>query len=825
MFGNYLTIALRNIARHKLYSFINIAGLGLGLACAIFIILFVRDELSYDKWIAGSENLYRAEMTIMVPGRGPLALAVTPFPVAPAMRDEIPGVVGMTRYRQEPMTLTVGDRQFFEGIRSVDPEFFKIIRIPLVAGDPDTVFRQPNSVVMSRKAARKYFGDANPLGRTVTTARGCAEGDAACQSQLVTLTVTGVMRDLPHNSQLDGDIFMPNTSAADRTPPETRLDWDTQNGWSFVKLAPGTDPNAVTAALGSILDRNLGPNLRKIGLNRQAHDIYLMHLTPFNRVHLDSEKWRYNATPPGSWTTIYGVSVIGILILLVACFNFMNLATARVSLRAREISLRKTLGATRRQLVVQFLGEALLMAVIALVLALALVEILLPTFGAFLRKPLAFHYLADWPLLLMILGVAILAGLVSGSYPALVLSNFRPASVLRTNASGHAGSGRLRTALVVAQFAVSIGLGIAALVVFSQIDFARNLNMGFRHDNIVILESGKITLRGQESFVQRLRSNPGILAVGLSNMSPLDQGQTVANVRLPGQPDIIMLDKLVINPDFPRVYGMKLIAGRMLSDARSDDSFAGLPFMGNPANEGHNIMVNAAAAARLGFTPQNIIGKTILYTGSHVQVVGVLADTKFGGAREPVKATSYIYDPTFPAVAAVLLRGDTIPQTLAFIDRVWHDYAPVAAIRRRFLDDTFARLYEADQRQGVMFGVFVGIAIFIACLGLFGLAAFTAGRRTKEIGIRKVFGARTRDVVFLLLWQFSIPVLIANLIAWPLAWYYLQGWLQGFAYRIALNPLYFIGTGFVALLVAWATIFAHARRVAHANPINALRYE
>jgi putative ABC transport system permease protein len=732
----------------------------------------------------------------------------------------------MTRFHQEPMTLMVGDRQFFEGVRAVDPGFFTVIRLPLLAGDPASVFRHPDSVVLSQKAARKYFGDADPIGKTLTTGRGgCPDGDSACQSQIVTLTVTGVMRDLPHNTQFDGDVFLPNTSAADRVSRDARNDWDSQNGWSYVRLAPGTDPKAVAAAMAPLIDRNLGPEVGKIGLHTPARDIFLVHLTPFSQVHLNSEQWRYNATPPGSWTTLYGVGAIGLLILLVACFNFMNLATARASQRAREISLRKTLGATRRQLIVQFLGESVLMAVVALVLALALVEVLLPAFSAFLRKPMAFHYFSEWPLLLLILGVAVGAGLISGSYPALVLSGFRPATVLRANAPGQAGSGSLRLILVVTQFAVSIGLGIAALVVFSQINYARNLNMGFRHDNIVIVESGKMTLRGQESFLQRLRSYPGVLGIALSDMSPLDNGQNVANVRLPGQPDLIMLNKLAINPDFPRVYGIKLVAGRMLSDARADDSFAAMPFIGNPVNEGHNIMVNEAGARQLGFTPQSILGKTILYTGSHVTVVGVLSDTKFGGAREPVKPTSYIYDPTFPASAAVLVRGDMIPQTLAFIDKAWHDYAPIAAIRRRFLDDTFSKLYQADQRQGAMFGIFVAIAIFIACLGLFGLAAFTAGRRTKEIGIRKVFGARDHDVIRLLLWQFSIPVLLANLIAWPLAWYYLNGWLQNFAFRITLSPLYFLAAGLVALLIAWATIFAHAWRVARANPINALRYE
>jgi putative ABC transport system permease protein len=244
-----------------------------------------------------------------------------------------------------------------------------------------------------------------------------------------------------------------------------------------------------------------------------------------------------------------------------------------------------------------------------------------------------------------------------------------------------------------------------------------------------------------------------------------------------------------------------------------------------PRNEGHNVLINEAAAARMGFTPQQAIGKTVLFGLNHVNIVGVLADAKYGGAREPVKPTAFDYYAEQPANVALRLRADMIPQTLSFIDKSWHSFAPITAVQRHFLDDSFDKLYSADEREGAMFGIFVGIAIFIACLGLFGLAAFTAGRRTKEIGIRKVFGARTRDVVFLLIWQFSIPVLIANAIAWPLAWYYLRGWLQGFAYRISLNPLYFAGVGTVALVIAWITIFTHAWRVARANPINALRYE
>jgi putative ABC transport system permease protein len=833
MFRNYLTIALRNIARHKLYSFINIAGLAVGLACVILIILFVRDELSYDSWLAGSQNLYRMELTILAPGRAPMAMAVVPYPMPAALKDEVPGVTDMTRLQQEGMTLTVGDRQFIEQVDVVDPQFFDVIKLPLVAGTPASAFRQPESVVLSQSLARKYFGDADPIGKTITTGRGgCADSDPVCKSQIVSLKVTGVVRDIPHNSQLSGDVFVPTTSAADRYSRDDKQNWLSNNGYGYLVLAPGTDPAQVVAKAAAIFDKTVTGQLHMFGLSLKGSQVYKMHLTSFRQVHLGSGQWTFNLTPAGSWAMVYGVAAIGTLILMVACFNFMNLSTARAMLRAREIALRKTLGARRVQLVVQFLGEAVLMALLALLLALALVEILLPVFDGFLERPIALHYLGDWPMLLFVLAIAVAAGLVGGLYPALVLSGFRPAAVIRANSPGHAGSGVLRNILVVLQFSVSIGLGIAALVVFSQINHARNIELGFNRDNILVVRGGgHVTADGSGGFVQTLRAYPGILGVAMSDRMPFENGQSNTTVRVPGQSANILINTIEISPNFPTILGMRLVAGRLLSKARADDAidsrsaFAGGHFNPTPQNEGKNILINESAAARLGFTPQQAVGKTILMFQNHVHIVGVLADTKFHGARELANPAIYDYDPKAVLDLVLRLRPGTIPETLAFIDKSWRAVSPAAAIQRHFLDESFEQLYQADQRQGTMFGAFVTIAILIACMGLFGLAAFTAGRRTREIGVRKVFGACGRDIILLLLWQFSIPVLIANLIAWPVAWYYLRHWLEGFAYRISLNPLYFSGVGLAALLIAWATIFIHALRVARANPIHALRHE
>jgi len=702
-----------------------------------------------------------------------------------------------------------------------------VVPLPLVSGDPRTVLSQRDSIVVSQRIARKYFGDADPIGKTLATGRGRCDQDPVCANSTVSLRIAGVMRDLPHNTQIDADILMPADSLADRSDPEQVKNWLSNNSsFGYVTLAPGANPATVLTKLKPILDRYIDIS-RFVAVKIPGSRILEPRLVRFIDAHLTTDRYS-GMKPPGSWTIVYGTGVIGLLILLVACFNFMNLATARATMRAREISLRKCVGATRGQLMVQFLGESVLIALIALVLALALVEVLLPAYGSFLQVPLAFHYLTDWPMTLAFIGIAILAGLLGGLYPALVLSGFRPAAVLRSNQSGNPGSGTLRTSLVVLQFAVSIGLGIAAMVVFRQIDYARNLDLGFRHDNIVIMGTGagRLSPEGVESLVRTLAKGPGILGVTRSSYMAFSGDNNTLPTQKPGDPQFLSPTNYAITPDYFSVYGIKILAGRVLSDHRGDDEFHTLAEEDFAArNEGHNVMVNAALARALGYSPADIVGKTFIFGKSHMRVVGVAADTLMDGARSPVMPTVFVYRPNGAQTLSIRIQAGRTQEAMAYIDRVFRSFVHNVALQRHFLDDSYEKLYQADKKQGQMFAIFVGIAIVIACMGLFGLAAFTAGRRTKEIGIRKVFGARIRDVVWLLLWQFSIPVLIANLIAWPVAWYYLHGWLQSFAYRIPLSPFYFLGAGATALLIAWATVFSHARRVAAANPIHALRYE
>jgi putative ABC transport system permease protein len=821
MLKHYFTIAARHLARHRLFSFINIAGLALGLACVIFIALYVRFETSYDKWLPDTAQLYKLDITANIPGRTPLDTALVPFPIPQAMAEDVPGVVAATRLRPETITLTAGNRQFLETVDVVDPNFFQVIRLPLVSGNAGSVLAQPESLVLSQDAARKFFGSANPIGRTITVRRRpCGATGVGCRDFTVDLTVTGVMRNLPPNSQLAAEAVMPDTSAADLTSQADKQDWLSANHYGYVALAPHVEPRELLTRLATILDRSMGPGLRQRHLRVSGSALFQVHLVPFTQVHLDSAHDVQNLTPAGSWITVYGLTVLGALILLLACFNFMNLATARAMLRAREISLRKCVGASRGQLIGQFLGESVGISLFALVLALALVELLLPAFDGFILLPIAFHYFDDWQLSLAIVGIAVAAGLISGSYPALVLSRFRPGSELRSGGAGPVGSGRLRTTLVLLQFAVSIGLGIAALVVSRQIGFARGMQLGFDPNDVVVMRTGNDP--GTQGFIQALRNHPGVLGAALSSEVPFSSGHPVGLVQLPGRAEILTVDKLMIGSDFSRVYGIPLVAGRLLAEDRGDDTLSDSI---QPGNQGHSILINTAAAANFGYTPAQAIGKTIIYNSSPVKIVGVLGDTKFRGAMEAVRPTVYFYDKYGMYTLSIRISGQHIPGTLSFIDHAWRAFAPFTSSQRYFLSAGMQKLYRGYQKQGTIFEVFVAIAMVIACLGLLGLAVFTAERRTKEIGIRKISGARTVDIVRLMLWRISVPVLAANLIAWPITYYYLHRWLEGYAYRIPLGPLYFLAAGGIALLIAWATVCAHTLRLAGMRPVRALRYE
>jgi len=824
MLRHYLQMALRGFVRHRLYSFINVAGLAIALVCAILILLFVRDQVSYDSWIPGTENLYRLAATFYLPGNAPLSLTTSPFPVVTAVGEKIPQVKAVVHVVPEKMTVIAGDRRGHETVTVVDSNFFQVLRIPLLRGDPRQVLQQPESIVLSESMAHRYFGDADPLGRTMRLTGKlidfCAPHDASCQGYGVThpLTVTGVMRDLPHDTQLVADFVVPNRSQADEvTQAEKNGFWTaTLGAYGYVELAPGARPAAVLAALEPILDASV--DFQDLGMHVRGSKAERYRLVPFRQVHLDNDKYG-GMTPGGNRTTVYGFAVIALLIVLVACSNYMNLATARATLREREIAVRKVAGATRGQIALQILSEAVVTVLVALGIALSLVEILLPEYDRFLGEPLRLSYLADWRLILAMLGAAVAVGVVSGIYPALVLSGFRPATALKSGGGGRSGSGLLRSVLVVSQFAVSIAVGIAAAVVFRQISYARSVDLGFNRDGVVVLRDLiNLSPDARESLARIMRAGPGIDAAALSDTVPLDLWNsfylTIRSGRFPLGTSIRFMRA---GPTFPTLYGIRLLAGQLLSesqDLEKPGSSTALP-----------VLINAMAAHRLGYLPDQAVGQTLSTPWGSMRVIGVLDDVAMRGVTGLPEPSVYLPDGGEAMFLSLRVRAAQLPQALHFIEIAWRSIAPSVAMDSYFLTDAFNDQFAADEKQGTMFAVFVVVAVVIGCLGLFGLAVFTAERRTKEIGIRKVSGARTNDIMSLMLWRISVPVLAANVVAWPVAYYYLRRWLEHYAYRITLNPIYFLTAGALALIIAWATVYANTLRLARTSPIHALRYE
>ncbi len=824
MLQHYLRMALRGFVRHKLYSFINIAGLSVALACAILILLFVRDQFSYDAFIPGAQNIYRLAMTIHLPGSPPVPSATCPFPVLTAVGEKIPQVKAVVHVVAEKMTVMVGDRQGHETVTVVDPNFFQVLRVPLLRGDPAQVLRQPESIVISASMARKYFGDADPLGRILRVSGKlidfCAPHDTSCQGYGVThpLTVTGVMRDLPHDTQLIADFVVPNTSQADEvTRVEKDTFWSASLGaYGYVVLAPGARPSAVLASLNPILDASV--DYKDLGMQVRGSQAQSYRLIPFRDVHLDSDKYG-GMTPGGNRATVYGFGVVALLIVLVACCNFMNLATARATLREREIAVRKVAGAKRAQIALQILSEAVVTALVSFGVALSLAEILLPEYGRFLGEPMRLHYLADWRLLLGMAGGAVVVGLVSGIYPALVLSGFRPAAALKSAGSARTGSGLLRSVLVVSQFAVSIAVGIAATVVFRQISYAHSVYLGFNRDHVIVLHDLiNLSPDARASLARILRAGPGIEATALSDTVPLDQWNSFyVRLRSDKVPQGANIRFLRAGPNFAPLYGIRLLAGRLPSELQDRENMG-------PSTP-LDVMLSATATRRLGYSVDQAVGQTLSSVWGRWRVIGVLDDVAMDGVGALPEPSVYLPDGSQASLLSVRVRAAELPQALRFIQGAWRSIAPSVALDSYFLTDAFNEQFAADERQGTIFAVFVAVAIFIGCLGLFGLAVFTAERRIKEIGIRKVSGARTGDILRLMLWRISIPVLAANVVAWPVAYYYLRQWLEHYAYRITLSAAYFLAAGAVALIIAWATVYANTLRLARSNPVQALRYE
>ncbi|OYQ33605.1 hypothetical protein CHU95_14605 [Niveispirillum lacus] len=827
MLKNYLMVALRNLLKHKLYSAINVTGLAVGLATCVLILLFVRNETSYDRFFTDSDRLYQVAFKAQLPGRQVDHFAVSMLPLAAAMKEGLPEVEMAARVVQSSIVIKHAGESFSESARAVDPDFFRMFDFQFLRGDRLTALDEPNSIVLTESMARKYFKDAEALGQTLDI-----DGSGPAK-------VTGVIQDMPSNTHFDLEIIRPYAAVAQVMRP-LESNWGGVCCETYVRLKPGTDGKALSDRMPAWF-KTAAPTLNSPTGNVVLGEIFTPRLRNLKDIHTDPVM--SSMRPATSYAEIITFAAVAALVLAIASINFMNLATARATQRAREVSVRKVVGASRSQIILQFIGESLLLTLIGLVLSIALVELALPAYSAFLDKKLTFNLFTDPLLGPALIGLALVVGVAGGAYPAFFLSSFNPARVLKGASSGvGGGSGRLRMALVVVQFAISIALMVATAVVYGQLLYAQNKNLGFEKENTLVVRgfARSADRARQETLVEALAKLDGVVAVAGSNSTPGDGSENNTNVRLPGTDpnQMLVLRQSGVDWDFVKALGLRMVAGRDFDRNRPADQ---LPPLADPAEAPAggsaaptypgSVILNEAAVKRLGFASnEEAIGKQFEAPAdddgtNKLTIIGVVADFHFRSIHDPIPPAMFFIDRDRFSDVLVRVKPGDVQATLRDIERVWRDMFPNRPLNREFLDDRIQSQYIREAKTSQMFATFSGLAILIACLGLFGLASFTAERRTKEIGLRKVLGASVLDIVRLLVWQFSKPVLIANLIAWPVAWYFMDLWLNGFTFRIGLNPLLFVAAGGLALLIAWATVGLHAARVAQAKPVTALRYE
>jgi putative ABC transport system permease protein len=792
MLQNYLKVALRNIQKHKSYSIINILGLALGMACCILIFLWVQDELSFDTFHQNKNDIYRVvgdwERNNWKGFEG------TPSPLAPAIIEEIPEIVKAVRVAEHSRKVfKYGDKVFYEerGIIA-DPALFEIFTFPFLKGHP--TFTQPQDMVISESMAQKYFGSEVPIGKHVEI-----DGRLA--------TITGVFEDCPQNSHLQFDFVSSFEFIDDLSGYGTG--WGSFNFVTYVLLQKERDIKSLGEKITALALRKECPQV-----SRGVH----FRLQELSRVHLDARDYQRTAHVWGSSSQVYLFSLIAVLVLLIACVNFMNLSTARSSIRAREVGMRKTVGACRHQIIKQFFGESILLSVIAGLFALVMVILLLPKFNDLSGKRLSVEF-SNVGIILGYVVIVLMTGVVAGSYPAFFLSSFRPIVVLKEAVQSGRRGAAFRRVLVVFQFTLSILLIIGTTIIYRQLHFIRHKELGFDKDNIVFIPIKENLGDKYETVKAELLRNPDILSVSAS-WNYLTSTWRNSGWRWEGRDpdrqehvDIILCG---VDFDFFETLDLQMVEGRSFSGRYADD--------GNMLS----VIFNQSAIREMGL--ENPVGKWfILDDDKPANIIGVVKDVHFQSLRRKIHPrVFFIYDmskATQEGIILIKIKGNRITPALAAIKGVWEDFNPISPFEYRFLDEAYDELYRKEQRVGTVLNYFTSLAIIISCLGLFGLASFMAERRTKEIGIRKVLGAPVMGIVVLLSKEFTRWIIVSNLIAWPVGYFAGKKLLQTFAYKIHLGPDIFILSGLAALFMAVVTVSFHAFRVARANPVNALKYE
>ncbi|WP_128545990.1 ABC transporter permease [Larkinella soli] len=805
MLRNYLKIAFRNLRKHKTFSFINIIGVAIGLACFLLIALYVQDELSYDRHHRKADRIYRVARTFLNAEKQTveLELATVAPPFGPLIKQDFPEAEQVVRMLEYGPLLKYGEKVFNEQrVFFAEENFFKVFDVRVLSGNPDQALANPFSIMLSRPMAEKYFGSQNPVGKSI---RMDSQFD---------FIVTGTYEPLPAQSHFHPDFLASFNTLNDRRiygSDGLRTNWGNNSFPTYVLLAEKADPAKMEKAFPAFQDRHI-PAFQ----NTKASKYSVLNLQKLTDIHLRSHT-DAEMEPTGDMQYIYLFSAIGLFILLIACINYMNLATARSAIRAKEVGMRKVVGAYREQLIGQFLSESVLLVVIALVIALTLVVLTLPLLNDFTEKQLTLNQLTDLVFIAVVLGIALITGLVSGSYPALFLTSFQPVSVLKGKIASAMRNGRLRQVLVVTQFSIAVALIISTAVVYSQMNYIRNHKLGYQKDQMVVFRMVEDSTVDYEAVKQELKRNPSIVEVGRSSRIPsgrlLDswdayvaQGDSMA-------PTKVGLKALTIDHEFLPAYEMKMAAGRNFSRAYATDDTAAF-------------ILNETAARLLGWRdPALAVGKAFGYGQRRGRIVGVVKDFHFESLHQSIAPVAMFLNSRFNNWMSVHVAAGGLKTALAHVEAVWKKRFPDRPFTFEFLDQRFGRLYATEQTQQTLFGIFAGIAILISCLGLFGLSMFMAEQRTKEIGIRKVLGATTPGLVALLSKDLLKLVIVALVLASPVAWWAMSKWLEGFAYRTDISPWVFVVTALIALLIAFATVSFQSIKAALMNPVRSLKTE
>jgi len=797
MLKNYVMIVLRNIKKYKMYSFISIAGLAIGMACCILIIHYVQDELSYDRYHKKADRIYRLVDALDESKPTSRYFALSSAPFAPTLKQDFPEVEDAVRFfLGRRRMVTYGEKKYYEeGLIFADASLFRIFTFPLIEGNPETALEAPHTIVLSESLALKYFGNEEPLNKTLKI----NEDD---------FLVTGIMQDMPQNSHFHADMFASLKTLEQIPTIQERYfqSWARHEFYTYVLLKKGHAADDLQAKLPGFIKKHASHQIKSI-----LGSTLSSHLQPLKSIHLHSHL-QHEISTNGDIKYVTIFSVIAAFILLIACVNYMNLATARSTNRSKEVGLRKVVGANRRQIAWQFLGESWVFTLFAMLFAFLFVRLALPFFNSLTGKEMGIEEFGNVFLWGAAIFILFFAGLVSGSYPAFILSRYQAANVLKSSISVKSGKSLLRKGLVILQFAISIILIIATGIVLDQLDFLRNRKLGFDKEHVVVVTIRQNSIRkNYEAIKADLKQNPNILNATMTIGVPggIIAGDAIQLVTEEGK-KTITVKMIYADHDYIKTMGMEIVEGRDFSKKMSTD-------------EREAFIINEAAVNQLQL--KNPIGSEIEWGDKKGKIIGIVKDFQFQSLRDEIAPLFIQIWPLNTFVFAIRISPENIPETLTFIENKWNELDPSHPFEYSFMDESFDRQYRSEEKLGQIFGVFSALAVFIASLGLLGLALFMAEQRTKEIGIRKILGASVGRIFVLLAKEFAILVLIANLFAWPIAYYLMTKWLQNFAYRVDMASWIYMTSAVIAFVIALMTISFQALKAALSDPVKSLRYE